>query len=123
MCDALVEAGLSLSEVVDCIDEPGARVEVDDGRDPGGGVYLSWKAGRALRETARASVMNHQFEDASIRRTGEISRIMADAMAELLRTQDYDVVWADPPDDLRPYTLRILALPGGERLARFGPTV
>ena len=30
VCDALVEAGLSLSEVVDCIDEPGARVEVDD---------------------------------------------------------------------------------------------
>ncbi len=101
------------------MDESGAFVEVDDGRYPGGGVYLTWRASFALREAAMASVMDHRFDDPSIHRSGDISRIMLDALAVLLRSQDFEVVPADPPDDLRPLTLRILALPGGEHLPRF----
>ena len=109
-----------MSERAELLDSPGALIDVDEGAYPGGGVYVSWKAGTGLREMAMQAVIDHRFDDPALQRSGQISEIMVDAFTGLLRTCGYEVTLADPPDDLRPYTVPILATPDGERLPRFG---
>jgi hypothetical protein len=90
----------------------GVAMEVDTGADEAGGVFLTWGRSR-LSLLAAAAVRDGRLDDPVIRRSGEVARVMGDAVATILRSAGFDI--EDAPDDMRPLSLRVVSAPGARR--------
>lgn len=97
----------------------GAEVEVDDGADAAGGVYVDWEASPRLRECAVRALRLRLMDDPVLRRPGQISAAMMHAMAAILTSAGFTV--EDPDDEYRPFHLRVLAGPAPDVASGWEP--
>ncbi|WP_030680852.1 hypothetical protein [Streptomyces rimosus] len=108
--DELAAAGLPvLAPGLSHVLAGGAEVEVDDGADAAGGVYVDWEASPRLRQCATRALRLRLMDDPVLRRPGEISAAMMHAISAILTGAGFTV--EDPNDDYRPFHLRVVAGP------------
>jgi len=101
--DALAAAGLPVwTSRDDRRSRSGVWVEVDP--LVGGGVFVGWRADAST--VARAAVGDGRLDDPAIRCNGQISQVMIEAMATILRLNGITVEEAE--DDLRAIQLQVL---------------
>ncbi|KAA6220660.1 hypothetical protein CP973_00400 [Streptomyces albofaciens JCM 4342] len=105
--DELAAAGLPvLAPGLNHVLAGGAEVEVDEGDDAAGGVYVDWQAGPRLRECASRALRLGLMDEPVLRRPGQISAAMMHAMAAILSAAGFTV--EDPDDEYRPHHLRVV---------------
>lgn len=88
----------------------GAELEVDDGADPAGGVFVSWTASPRLQACTIRAFRLQRLDDPLLRHSAQIEAAMMQAMAVILTSAGFTVQDAD--DDCRPYHLRVISGPG-----------
>lgn len=104
--EALLAAGLPLH--VDDPAEPtrvGVRVEVDRYLDGDEGVFVSWVASDAVRDSAMHAVAELRLDDPAIGRSGRMSVALLRAVEEIL--WDHGLATA-PTDEYRPIAARVV---------------
>jgi hypothetical protein len=87
----------------------GAEVEVDDGDDAAGGVFVGWQASPRLRACASRAFRLKQLDEPVLRHSSAVGAAMMQAMAQVLASAGFSV--EDARDEYRPQQLRILAGP------------
>lgn len=100
---ALVLAGLPLSQWNGDIASAGVEMEVDFGADAAGGLWLSWATHERLTSEAIEAVREGRADDASLRLSSAIKDAMNDAMTSILTSSGFIVEVSD--DDMRPGSL------------------
>ena len=112
----LTAAGLPVVAAgVDPILAGGVEVEIDDGADAGGGVFVGWLASSRLRGCVSRSFRLRRLEDPLLRHSSEVAAAMKEAMAKILESAGFAVEAAN--DEYRPGQLRVIGGPGTGRLA------
>ena len=89
----------------------GVEISVDTGADEAGGVFVAWKASASVRDRAVESIALGRLDDPSIRLSGRVHQILADALGHILQSSGFTTEPAD--EDMRPYGIRVT----GERQA------
>lgn len=84
----------------------GAVIEVDQGADDAGGVYVTWNPSADLATAAAAAVGRGDVDDPRIEHAGHVSLVMRRAVVELLAAAGFDAVMTEP-DDTRPLAVRV----------------
>lgn len=108
VADELELAGLTVVREEDV--HAGAVIDVDMGADEAGGVHVTWCPSSRLSLPAATAVHEGRFDEAVIQRAGTASRIMCDALYELLKSASFGVVRSD--DELRPFSIRVTEYAG-----------
>lgn len=105
--DACAVAGLPV-DIDDHTRSPvrGVRIDIDRYEDEQAGVYVSWYASPELEVAGRDAVAQGRFDDPAIGRSGQIARIMLEAVRSLLEGEG---LTCEPADDLRPNQLKVSA--------------
>lgn len=89
--------------------DAGAEIEVDQGADEAGGVYVTWSPNPRLSLAAADAVQRGRFQEPAIQRSGIVGKIMSEAILEVLRSARFGVEVSD--DDMRPFSIRVTAFP------------
>lgn len=89
----------------------GVEISADTGADEAGGVFVAWKPSTELTDRSTDSVALGRLDDPSIRLSGRVKQIMADALRDILGSSGFVTEPAD--EDMRPYGIRVT----GERRA------
>lgn len=85
----------------------GARVSVDPFDDEGGGVFVHWDVPYVLSVAGMDALFEGRIgDDPSMRLGAEASRIMQDAIAEILTAAGYDV--EKDANDMSPFRSQVL---------------
>jgi hypothetical protein len=106
----LAAAGLPvLTPGLDRILASGAEVEVDDGADAAGGVYVAWLISPRLRECTSRAFRLRLLDDPLLRHSSEIAAAMMQSMAAILASAGFAV--EDANDEYRSHQLRVTAGP------------
>jgi hypothetical protein len=87
----------------------GAEVEVDDGADTAGVVFVRWTASPRLQACTSRALRLRRLDDPLLRHSAQIAAAMMQAMAAILTSAGFTV--QDAHDDYRPYELRVAAGP------------
>ncbi|MFE7859948.1 hypothetical protein [Streptomyces sp. NPDC057403] len=87
----------------------GAEVDIDDGADAAGGVFVGWQASPRLQACARRAFGLKQLNEPVLRHSSAVGAAMMQAMAAVLSSAGFGV--EDARDDYRPQQLRVLARP------------
>ncbi|MER5786667.1 hypothetical protein ABT104_33945 [Streptomyces mobaraensis] len=102
----LAAAGLPvLTPGLDRVLAGGAEVEVDDGADAAGGVYVGWLISPRLRECTSRTFRLRLLGDPLLRHSSEIAVAMMQAMAAILASAGFAV--EDANDEYRSHQLRV----------------
>ncbi|MFE6225326.1 hypothetical protein [Streptomyces sp. NPDC057854] len=102
----LAAAGLPvLTPGLDRVLASGAEVEVDEGADAAGGVYVGWVISPRLRECTNRAFRLRLLDDPLLRHSSEIAAAMMHAMAAILASAGFAV--QDANDEYRPHQLRV----------------
>jgi hypothetical protein len=108
--DELAAAGLPVvAPELDPVLAGGAEVDIDDGDDAAGGVYVAWQASPRLRDCASRSFRLKQLDDPVLRHSTAVGAAMMQAMAAILTSAGFSV--EDARDEYRPQQLRVLSGP------------
>jgi hypothetical protein len=107
--DILIGAGLPVSYSSDEPKPPGVKIEVDLGDDEAGGVFITWRPGAAISQSAVDSIRNGDLENSAIKRSGMVSKMMMGAVFSILQSEGFAV--EDLEDDMRPLSVRVLSAP------------
>ncbi|AZP15092.1 hypothetical protein EJC51_02465 [Streptomyces aquilus] len=106
----LAAAGLPvLAPGLDSVLAGGVEVDIDDGADAAGGVFVAWQASPRLRACARRAFALKQLDEPVLRHSSAIGAAMKQAMAAVLASAGFTV--EDARDEYRPQQLRVLAGP------------
>ncbi|OPG10944.1 hypothetical protein B1R27_00015 [Streptomyces sp. GKU 895] len=106
----LAAAGLPvLAPGLNTILAGGADVEVDDGADAAGGVFVGWTTSPRLQACASRAFRLKQLDDAVLRHSNAVGAAMMQAIAAVLSSAGFSV--EDARDEYRPQQLRVLAAP------------
>jgi hypothetical protein len=109
--DELAAAGLPvLAPGMDPALLGGAEVEVDDGDDAAGGVFVGWWASPRLRACTGRAIRLRELNDPLRRHSSEIAAAMMQAMAAVLSSAGFTV--EDANDEYRSHQLRVVRGPG-----------
>ncbi|WP_030774724.1 MULTISPECIES: hypothetical protein [unclassified Streptomyces] len=112
--DELAAAGLPVvAPGLDPILAVGADVEVDDGADAAGGVFVDWRASPRLRDCANRAYRLKLLDEPVLRHSRAVGDAMARAMADVLTSAGFSV--EDARDEYRPQQLRVVAGPPAGR--------
>ncbi|MFD7055231.1 hypothetical protein ACFWBS_45025 [Streptomyces mirabilis] len=87
----------------------GAEVDIDDGADAAGGVFVAWQANPRLRACASRAFRLKQLDGPVLRHSSAVGAAMTEAMAQVLASAGFSV--EDARDEYRPQQLRVLAGP------------
>ncbi|MFB6977590.1 hypothetical protein [Streptomyces scopuliridis] len=87
----------------------GAEVDVDEGADAAGGVFVAWRASPRLRDCASRAFRLKQLDDPALWHSSAVGAAMMQAMAAILASAGFSV--EDARDEYRPQQLRVLASP------------
>ncbi|MFD8985483.1 hypothetical protein, partial [Streptomyces sp. NPDC059564] len=87
----------------------GAEVDIDDGADTAGGVFVAWQASPRMRACASRAFRLKQLDEPVLRHSSAVGAAMMRAMAQVLASARFSV--EDARDEYRPQQLRILAGP------------
>lgn len=87
----------------------GAEVDIDDGDDAAGGVFVGWQASPRLRACASRAFRLKQLDEPVLRYSSAVGAAMKQAMAQVLASAGFSV--EDARDEYRPQQLRVLAGP------------
>ncbi|GAA2371372.1 hypothetical protein [Streptomyces cuspidosporus] len=110
----LAAAGLPvLAPGLDPVLAGGAEVDIDDGADAAGGVFVAWQASPRLRARARRAFGLKQLDEPVLRHSSAVGAAMMQAMAAVLASAGFSV--EDAPDEYRPQQLRVLAGPSSKQ--------
>ncbi|MEV7388327.1 hypothetical protein [Streptomyces sp. NPDC091215] len=110
----LAAAGLPvLAPGLDPVLAGGAEVDIDDGADAAGGVFVAWQASPRLRACARRAFGLKQLDEPVLRHSSVVGAAMMQAMAAVLASAGFSV--EDARDEYRPQQLRVLAGPPSEQ--------
>ncbi|MER5781520.1 hypothetical protein ABT104_07280 [Streptomyces mobaraensis] len=102
----LAAAGLPvLTPGLDRVLASGAEVEVDEGADAAGGVYVGWLSSPRLRECTSRAFRLGLLGDPLLRHSSEIAAAMTQAMAAILASAGFAV--EDANDEYRSHQLRV----------------
>lgn len=91
----------------------GAEVDIDDGADAAGGVFVAWQTSPRLRACARRAFRLKQLDEPVLRHSSAVGAAMMQAMAAVLASAGFSV--EDARDEYRPQQLRVLAGPPSEQ--------
>jgi hypothetical protein len=106
--DELAAAGLSVvAPGLDPVLAGGAEVDIDDGDDAAGGVFVAWRASPRLRDCATRAFRLKQLDEPVLRHSSAVGAAMMQAMAQVLASAGFSV--EDARDEYRPQQLRVLA--------------
>lgn len=106
----LAAAGLPVvAPGMDSVLAGGAEVDVDDGADAAGGVFVAWTASPRLQACARLAFGLKQLNEPVLRHSSAVGAAMMQAMAAVLSSAGFIV--EDARDEYRPQQLRVLAGP------------
>ncbi|MEW2260662.1 hypothetical protein [Streptomyces sp. NPDC047869] len=106
----LTAAGLPvLAPGLDPVLAGGAEVNIDDGADAAGGVFVAWQASPRLRARASRAFRLKQLDEPALRHSSAVGAAMVRAMAAVLASAGFGV--EDARDEYRPQQLRVLAGP------------
>jgi len=86
----------------------GAEIEIDEGGDEEGGVYVKWYPDPQLWKAAADSVQQGRLDEPVIQRSGTVKTVMCGAISEILQAAGFVIGQAG---DLRPLTIRVIASP------------
>lgn len=100
----LQRAGLTV--VWDATSDGGAEIEVDQGADGAGGVFVTWHPGTELAVAASTAVDSGELDAPVIEQAGAVALIMRQAILELLLAAGFDAT-ATEVDDTRPLAVRV----------------
>lgn len=114
VCGALELAGLPVHLQPKSLSVSGAEIDVDSGDDAGKGVYVFWHPHPAVADAAAGCVQRRQFSDPVVDHSGRISLHMKDTIISILASAGFEV--EESRDDLRPFTVRVIAGPPGSKL-------
>ncbi|WP_020140643.1 hypothetical protein [Streptomyces sp. 351MFTsu5.1] len=111
----LAAAGLPvLAPMMDSVLAGGAEVDVDDGADAAGGVFISWKTSPRMQACARRAFGLKQLHEPVLRHSHAVGAAMIEAMAAVLSSAGFTV--ENARDDYhRPQQLRVLAGPPSQQ--------
>ncbi|MGW6706429.1 hypothetical protein ACWGDE_16250 [Streptomyces sp. NPDC054956] len=127
----LAAAGLPvLAPDLDSSFSGGAEVDIDDGADSAGGVFVSWAAAPSLRASTSRTFRAWQRSDPQLqqpdepvlrrmRHSSEIDAAMMGAMAAILASAGYTT--QDAQDSYRPHHLRVTAGPASGSTPLWAP--
>ncbi|MFI0357311.1 hypothetical protein [Actinomadura sp. 9N407] len=103
--DELSAAGLPVAAESSTLGT-GVLVEIDPLDDEsGGGVVVDWKTHFMLRSAAMDALSEGRRDDAAIRYSGTVSKIMSDAVADILETAGYTLL--RDYNDMSPYSILV----------------
>ncbi|MFF9624926.1 hypothetical protein [Streptomyces griseosporeus] len=89
-------------------------MDIDDGDDAAGGVFVTWQAGPRLRACASRAFRLKQLDEPVLRHSSAVGAAMLQAMAQVLTSAGFRV--EDARDEYRPQQLPVLAgPPSGQR--------
>ncbi|MFE4535225.1 hypothetical protein ACFRKB_09100 [Streptomyces scopuliridis] len=92
----------------------GAEVDIDEGADAAGGVFVAWQASPRLRDCAVRAFGLKQLDDPVLWHSSAVRAAMMQAMAAILASAGFSI--EDARDEYRPQQLRVLASPpSGQR--------
>lgn len=92
----------------------GAEVDIDDGADAAGGVFVAWQASPRLRACASRAFRLKRMEEPVLRHSSVVGAAMLEAITQVLASAGFSV--EDSRDEYRPQQLRVLAgPPSGQR--------
>jgi hypothetical protein len=106
VCVALSAAGVPVHLVGRDAESSGAQVEVDNGDDDAGGVFVTWQPGANLVQAVVESMSQGQTDAPVIALRTSISGYMRDAIVNVLTVFGFRVVSCD--DDMRPPAIKVL---------------
>ncbi|WP_369149134.1 hypothetical protein [Streptomyces sp. R44] len=107
--DELAAAGLPVvAPELDPVLAGGAEVDIDDGDDAAGGVFVGWQASPRLRACASRAFRLKQLDEPVLRHSSAVQGAMVQAMAQVLASAGFSV--EDARDEYRPPAV---AGPGG----------
>jgi hypothetical protein len=113
--EELAAAGLPVvAPWLDPVLAGGAEVEVDDGDDAAGGVFVAWRASPRLRACASRAYRLKQLDDPVRQHSSAVEAAMMQAMAQILASAGFRV--EDARDEYRSHQLRVLAGPPSGQL-------
>lgn len=113
--DELAAAGLPVvAPELDPVLAGGAEVDIDDGDDAAGGVFVAWRTSPRLRACASRAFRREQLDEPALRHSSAIGAAMAQAMAQVLASAGFTV--EDTRDEYRTHQLRVLAGPPSGQL-------
>ncbi|MEU8465166.1 hypothetical protein [Streptomyces sp. NPDC029003] len=108
--DELAAAGLPvLPAGLNPVLSGGAEVDVDDGADAAGGVFVGWQASPRSRACASHAFRTGHLDDPVVRHSSAIGIAMMQAMSAVLASAGFGV--EDARDEYRPHQLRVLTGP------------
>ncbi|MEW1635272.1 hypothetical protein AB0469_14455 [Streptomyces sp. NPDC093801] len=87
----------------------GAEVDIDDGDDAAGGVFVGWQASPRLRACTSRAFRLKQLDEPVLRHSSAVRSAMMQAMVQVLASAGFSV--EDARDEYRPQQLRVLAGP------------
>ncbi|WP_129837962.1 hypothetical protein [Streptomyces sp. RFCAC02] len=107
--DQLAEAGLPVTADLDMRFAVGAEVRIDPAPDDIGGVYVGWRSHPALSARIREVMLSGDVTDPVVRRAGEVSRAMLEAIGRILAAGGFTV--GPSRNDMSPQTLHVTGAP------------
>ncbi|MGW9033059.1 hypothetical protein ACWGQ5_56015 [Streptomyces sp. NPDC055722] len=110
----LAAAGLPvLAPGLDPVLAGGAEVDIDDGADAAGGVFVAWQASPRVRACASRAFSLKQWDEPVLRHSRAVGVAMTQAMATVLASAGFSV--EDARDEYRPQQLQVLAGPPSQQ--------
>lgn len=100
---ALLRAGLPVSLTSDNSDAPGALIEVDEGADEAGGVFITWSLSPEFTAEVSGFLLSGEITHPSIQLSGEIKAAMIDSILKMLNSSGLSAALSD--DDMRPLSV------------------
>ncbi|MBA4866667.1 hypothetical protein H1V43_36300 [Streptomyces sp. PSKA54] len=102
----LAAAGLPvITHGLDPVLAGGAEVDIDDGADAAGGVFVGWLASPRVRASTSRAFRLRQLDDPLLRHSSAIAAAMMQAMAAILTSAGFTV--EDANDEYRSHQLRV----------------
>ncbi|MFJ6709108.1 MULTISPECIES: hypothetical protein [unclassified Streptomyces] len=84
----------------------GATVEVDVDEDGPGGVHVSWKTSKHLRDNVWALIQQGESSSPLVQHYGVVNSAMRDAILEILLSSGFSASTSDD-SDLSPFTVYV----------------
>lgn len=100
---ALLRAGIPANMADGGADSSGALIELDEGADETGGVFVTWSVSPEFTAEVSGHLMSGELTHPSIQESGKIRAAMADAIIKTLNASGLAATLND--DDMRPLSV------------------